>query len=95
MHDVDGDERRFAPSKAMVWTDNGGPILLFDQDRGSYHSLNKQASEMWRMIADGANRTQIVAALASSYEAPEGVLAADVADFLDSATASGLIVVRA
>ena len=63
MHDVDGDERRFAPSKAMVWTDNGGPILLFDQDRGSYHSLNKQASEMWRMIADGANRTQIVAAL--------------------------------
>lgn len=79
----------------MVWTDNGGPILLFDQGRGSYHSLNKQASEMWRMIADGANRTQIVAALASSYEAPEGVLAADVADFLDSATASGLIVVRA
>jgi PqqD family protein of HPr-rel-A system len=91
---LDGNHRRFTPNAAISWTDNGGPALLFDHERGSYHSLNRWAADLWRMLQEGAHEGEIIAAFAARYDAEPEMIAADVADFLDSALASGLIALR-
>lgn len=91
---LDGNDRQFAPNAAISWTDNGGPALLFNHELGSYHSLNKWATDLWRMLQDEASERAIANTLAASYDAAPETIAADVAHFLDSALASGLIVLR-
>lgn len=90
-----GENRIFVPNPAISWTDNGGPLLLFDHERASYHALSGHASDIWRMLDGAANEAQIAAALAARYDAPADVLSGDIADFLDKAAASGLIARRA
>lgn len=92
---LNGQARQFAPSATISWTDNGGPALLFDHERDSYHALNKWATDLWRMLESGANESEITTTLTQRYQAEPETIAADVAAFLDSALASGLIVPRA
>lgn len=90
-----GKDRIFGPNPAISWTDNGGPIMLFDHERASYHALSGHASDIWRMLDGHASEAQIAGALAARYAAPADVLSNDVADFLDKAAAGGLIALRA
>jgi PqqD family protein of HPr-rel-A system len=83
---------RFAPAATMSWTDAGGDLVIFDRGRGSYHALNGPASAIWRALGDGGSADVIVAVLAARFETDRDAIAADVAAFLSSALAGGLIV---
>ncbi|MEP6915473.1 MAG: HPr-rel-A system PqqD family peptide chaperone [Acidobacteriota bacterium] len=84
--------RRFAPAATVSWTDAGGELVIFDRMRGSYHALNGPASAIWRALADGGSAEVIVERLAGRFTADRDAIAADVAAFLSSAVAGGLIV---
>jgi len=75
----------------VTWTDAGGELVIFDRARGSYHALNGSASAIWRALADGGAPDAIVGLLAERFEADRDAIAADVAAFLASALAGGLI----
>ena len=76
----------------MSWTDAGGELVIFDRVRGSYHALNGPASAIWRALGDGGSADVVVERLAGRFEADRDAIAADVAAFLSSALAGGLIV---
>lgn len=83
---------RFAPAATVSWTDAGGELVLFDRGRGTYHALNGPASAIWRALGDGRSAEVVVDLLAGHFTADRDAIAADVAAFLSSALAGGLIV---
>ena len=85
------DDRRFAPADSVHWTDAGGELVIFDRVHGSYHALNGSASAIWRVLGDGRSADAIIDLLAERFEADRDAVAADVAAFLASALAGGLI----
>jgi PqqD family protein of HPr-rel-A system len=85
------NERRFAPAATVNWTDAGAELVIFDRVRGSYHALNRPASAIWRALGDGRSADVIVELLAERFEADRDAIAADVAAFLSTALAGGLI----
>ena len=84
-------ERRFAPAATVNWTDAGGELVIFDRVRGSYHALNGPASAIWRALGDGRSADAVVEVLVERFAADRGAIAGDVAAFLGSALAGGLI----
>jgi PqqD family protein of HPr-rel-A system len=84
--------RRFAPAATASWTDAGGDLVIFDRVRGTYHALNGPASAIWRALADGGSADVVVEALVMRFDVDRDAVAADVAAFLSSALAGGLIV---
>ena len=84
-------DRRFAPTDIVNWTDAGGELVIFDRVRGSYHALNGPASAIWRALGDGRSAGVVVGLLAERFEADRDAIAGDVAAFLSSALAGGLI----
>ena len=85
------NNRRFAPADTVHWTDAGGELVIFDRVRGSYHALNGPASAIWRALGDGRSADAVVELLAERFEAERDAIAGDVAAFLSSALAGGLI----
>ena len=83
---------RFAPAATVSWTDAGGELVIFDRERGSYHALNGSASAIWRALGDGGSADTVVERLAGRFVADRDAITADVAAFLSSALAGGLIV---
>ena len=75
----------------MTWTDAGGELVLFERARGSYHALNGSASAIWRALADGASPDAIVGLLAERFQGDRNAIAEDIAAFLASALAGGLV----
>jgi hypothetical protein len=73
------------------WTDAGGELVIFDRVRGSYHALNGPGSAIWRALGGGRSADAVVELLAERFEADRDVIAGDVAAFLLSALAVGLI----
>ena len=84
-------DRRFAPADTVHWTDAGGDLVIFDRVRGTYHALNGPASAIWRALGAGGTADVIVELLAERFQAVRDAIAADVAAFLSSALAGGLI----
>ena len=82
------DDRRFAPAVAVTWTDAADQLVLFDRGRGTYHALNGSASAIWRALGDGRSADDVVGLLNHRFATDT---AADVAAFLATALAAGLI----
>lgn len=85
---------RYVPSPAISWTDTGGDLVLYDRVRGTYHALNASASAIWRHLGDRGSEAEIVEALAAGFLAPREAVAGDVAAFLTTGLATGLIQAR-
>jgi hypothetical protein len=82
------DDRRFAPAPDVSWTDAGDELVIFDRGRGTYHALNASASAIWRALGDGRSAGDVAARLTDRFGAD---VSGDVADFLATALAAGLI----
>ncbi len=82
------DDQRFAPAADVSWTDAGDELVIFDRGRGTYHALNASASAIWRALGEGRSAGDVVALLNDRFGADVSV---DVADFLATALAAGLI----
>ena len=86
------DDRRFAPADSVHWTDAGGALVIFDRVRGDYHALNGSAAAIWRALGEGRPVDDVIDLLAGRFKADRDAIAADVAAFLSTALAGGLIV---
>ena len=60
-------------------------------DLDSIYTLNDMGATIWRMIDGRTTVAEIVAAVCAAYDVAANEAAKDVADFLDSLEAAGLI----
>jgi hypothetical protein len=67
----------------VEWRTFGDQIVLLDLRTSRYLSTNPAATVLWRLLEAGTTRTELVEALAETFEVPEDVAARYVDDFLD------------
>ena len=84
-----GDHYRL--SDAVVARSVGDEMLVLDLDSGIYHSLNEVGAVLYRLLADGADRNELVAAVTAEFEVDEQRAARDVEAFLVGEVESGLV----
>lgn len=69
----------------------GDSLVLFNEDSGEPYILNGTGGRIFE-LADGSRSIgEIAAMLAAEYDAPEGVLAEDCAEFINMLTRKGLL----
>lgn len=66
-------------------------IVVMLLDTGEFLSITGTGCDIWTRIDGTCSREQLVAQLASEYDAPEGEIAADVDAFLTRLKDAGLV----
>jgi hypothetical protein len=67
-------------------------LLLFNIEDGNYYSLNEIGSRIWELCDGTHNVSQLVAVLATEYDASQEVLKKDVTELLENLQSGKLIV---
>ncbi|PKL12774.1 MAG: hypothetical protein CVV52_08695 [Spirochaetae bacterium HGW-Spirochaetae-8] len=88
-------EKRFARSEQVVWNMVDEEAVLLNPETGLYYGLNRTASEVWQALVNPQTTEQLVALIASVFEAPIDVVGADVEALLADMSAKKLVVVLA
>jgi hypothetical protein len=67
---------------ALEWREVEGEVVALDVQAAEYIAANRAGATMWRKLADGATREELVAALVARFEVDEMTAARDVDRFL-------------
>jgi hypothetical protein len=67
-------------------------LLLFNMDDGNYFSMNEIGSRIWELCDGTHSVSQLVATLATEYDAPAEVLEKDVVELLEGLQNGKLII---
>ena len=78
-------------SDAVQWREVGGEALLLDLRSSNYLVVNPSATVLWRRLAEGTTRDELVAALAAEYELSADQAGGDVDAFLSDCRVRELI----
>ena len=81
-------------SEKPVETTVGTEVVLMTLDTGECMGLGETGSEVWRLLAAPTRLDALIAALSETYQAPAGVIEADVVELLDDMQRRGLIELR-
>lgn len=65
--------------------------LLLNMENGNYFSLNDIGGRIWELCDGSRSVSQVVATLASEYDAPTDVLQKDVVELLEGLESGKLI----
>jgi coenzyme PQQ synthesis protein D (PqqD) len=84
------NELRLNPN-AVAWQEIDGEVLALAYASSSYLSTSGIGARLWKALAVGASRADLIEDLASSFGIGEGAAAADVDDFLRALEAEGLL----
>ena len=79
-------------SPDVVFRDLDGEAVILDLASGTYFGLNEVGTRVWRLIEEGRDAPQLVAILASEYQADRATIAQDVDRLLDELRSRRLIV---
>lgn len=85
-------EARFAPSPFVSMAELQGEAVLLDERSGRYFGLDSVASDVWRLIARGLSRAEIVGALLAEYDVDSARLEHDVTRLLETLCQRQLVV---
>ena len=78
-------------SDKLAWREINGETLLVDLRRSVYLGVNGSATVLWRKLAEGTDRDELVAALADAYSLDPAQAREDVDAFLDDCWAREII----
>ncbi|MDQ3396353.1 MAG: PqqD family protein [Deinococcota bacterium] len=66
-------------------------LVLLNLDDGQYYALNEVGGRVWD-LCDGSYRvSELVATICQEYDAPDGVVEADVLELLEELADAGLL----
>jgi hypothetical protein len=77
--------------EALAWTDVDDEIVALDETTAMYLAANEAGALLWRALAGGATRDELVDLLARSYALPPDRAAADTDAFVGSLRERGLL----
>ena len=75
----------------LEWRQIDDEIILLDAREGTYLSINGSGTLLWRAIASGATREQLVKALVDTYGIDERRATGDAEEFVASLASQGLL----
>lgn len=84
-------QRSFRANEAVVAAELDNEMVLLNVESGIYFGLDELGTRVWSMLVDGQNDEGIIQQLLDEYDVERDRLATDVADFLESLHAKGLI----
>jgi hypothetical protein len=67
----------------LPWQDLDGEIVVLEPRASVYLTMNAAAALLWRRLAEGTSREELVAALVGAYDLPPAHAERDVDRFLD------------
>jgi hypothetical protein len=75
----------------LTWREIAGEVVAADLERSTYLSTNEAGTLLWSALADGASPDDLAERLVAEYGIDRSRAEADVAAFLDSLRAQGLL----
>ncbi len=76
--------------RRVQWHDHDGQVVIIDSSTRPL-ALNPTAAMLWRHLAEGADRAQLVSNLTAEFGIEEVIAANDVDSFLDGLKSRGLL----
>jgi hypothetical protein len=73
------------------WREVDGEIIALEATTSTYLATNRTATTLWRALAEGAERDQLVEQLVSEFHVDRETAAADVDAFIDELASRGLL----
>jgi hypothetical protein len=81
-------------NERLVWREVDDQVIVLDKGTGHYLSINDSGALLWRQIAEGATRAELVARLRDDCELHEQAAARDVQAFISMMQEHGLLLDR-
>ncbi|MCA5892868.1 PqqD family protein [Isoptericola sp. NEAU-Y5] len=78
-------------SDGVTWQEIDGELVLLDLSTSAYLTTNAAGSLLAKVLVDGAERGDLVAALVGEYGIDEARAAGDVDDFLEQLRSRDLL----
>jgi hypothetical protein len=75
----------------LPWQDLDGEIVALEPRASVYLTMNAAGALLWRRLAEGTNREELVDALVSAYGLPLADAERDVDQFVDQLRAQELL----
>lgn len=75
----------------MSWRELDGEIVALDGESSVYVATNRTGAALWRMIADGTSRAELVDELVGSFDVSRERAETDVDTYLSELRAEGLL----
>jgi hypothetical protein len=78
-------------SERLIWREVDDQVIVLDKRTWHYLSINDSGALLWRQIAEGATRAELVARLRDDCELDEQAAARDVQAFISMMQEHGLL----
>lgn len=75
----------------LEWREIDAEIVVLDGRDATYLTVNGSGALLWRLLAAGATREQLVGALLDAYDVAEPAAAVDTDKFLQTLAEQGLL----
>ena len=82
---------RVAVPETVLFRDLDGEAVLLATESGRYFGLNEVGTRMWSLLCLHGDVEAVYRALLAEYEVPEDRLREDLAQFVDTLAARGLV----
>jgi Coenzyme PQQ synthesis protein D (PqqD) len=78
---------------ALSWREVDGEVIALQHESSEYLSTNGTGALLWKSLAAGASRDELIGLLVSEFGVDKGRATADTDAFLDALSAQGLLAV--
>ena len=85
---------RYRRAEQVAFVQQGGRTILLEPRDGMYFSLDEIGGRLWDLLRTESSVEEATAALAAEYDAPAGVILADLQGLLLEMERRGLVEVR-
>jgi len=79
------------PTPHVVFSPLDDGVAVLDAKKNIYYSLDGVGPFLWRRLVEGQNFARLCQAVVDNFEIDEAVARADIAEWIASMTAMGLI----
>ena len=76
---------------AVAWREVDGEVIALGLESSTYFGTNSSGAVLWRRLAEGTTRAELVSELMTTFELGQGRAETDVDAFLDDLTSRGLL----
>ncbi len=75
----------------LQWLESDGEVVALDESSLVYLNANPSGALLWRALADGARRDELVGRLVEAFDVDDGTAGRDVDRFLADLESRGLL----
>lgn len=76
---------------SVAWRDIDGEVIALGLDSSTYFGTNASGSILWKRLAEGATRSELVTSLMEAFGLEHDRAEADVGAFVDELRSRGLL----